>query len=248
MKIEDFEKDLNKSQKSLEYSFLHNVKTYCNRTKYRVVKYKKATIPFVITSMLSLPFLKLFDLGYPVIEDEHKVYNYNVTNIETNETFNDYVNIKQKTFIKYNFPYTYINGEYLRQTIYYEIDDIENFKSIDDLKQIKIDYEYKSYVSEEDKAKYEILYYDVNEEQYKMVKESDSKNLNVSAAYFTASFISLIYFLDKILVTESQNTDVDKLYPYVKKKDVKLLEKKLQMKNKNLEFLKGDINEDERSK
>ena len=59
MKIEDFEKDLKKSEKTLEYSFLYNVKTYFNRVKYKVVTYKKAAIPFVLTSMLSLPVLEL---------------------------------------------------------------------------------------------------------------------------------------------------------------------------------------------
>ena len=51
MKIEDFEKDLKKSEKTLEYSFLYNVKTYFNRVKYKVVTYKKAAIPFVLTSI-----------------------------------------------------------------------------------------------------------------------------------------------------------------------------------------------------
>ena len=60
--------------------------------------------------------------------------------------------------------------------------------------------------------------------------------------------LSLIYFIDNALLIKDSNPDIEKLYPYVKKKDVKLLEKKLAMKNKNLEFLKGDTNEDEKSK
>ena len=34
MKIEDFEKDLKKSEKKIEYSFFYNVKTFAKRTKY----------------------------------------------------------------------------------------------------------------------------------------------------------------------------------------------------------------------
>ena len=128
MKLEDFEKDLKKSEKTLEYSFLYNVKNYFKRIKYKVVTYKKAAIPFVVTSMLSLPVLELFDFGLPFVIDEHKVYDYNVTNLETNEMSNDYVDIKHKTFVKYNGPYNPIDGIYIRQIVYYELDDLKNFK------------------------------------------------------------------------------------------------------------------------
>lgn len=248
MKIEDFENDLKKSEKTLEYSFLYNVKTYFNRVKYKVVTYKKAAIPFVITSILSLPVLELLDAGKPFTTDEYKVYNYNITNLETNETKNEFVDIKYKSFIKYTTPFVEEDGFYVRYIIYYKLDNIENFKSLDDLKEIKRTAEYKAFIKEDNKDDFEILYYDINEDEYRLVKEKETKNQFVSSIYLTVSILSLIYFIDNALLIKDSNPDIEKLYPYVKKKDVKLLEKKLAMKNKNLEFLKGDTNEDERSK
>ena len=249
MKIEDFEKDLKKSEKKIEYNFFYNVKTFAKRTKYRVIHYKKATIPFVTATLLSLPIYKALGMGYPIINDYEKIYNYEITNLETGEETNDFVDVKYKSFIKYTTPYVEGgDGIFIRYTIYYELDDINNFKSLEDLKEIKKVAHYETNVSKDNQDKFEILYYDINEDQYKLVREKDTKNQSISMIYVTLSLLSFIYFLDKSSVISRKSEDIDKLYPYIKKSDVKYLEKKLQMKNKNLQFLKGDSNENERSK
>lgn len=246
MKIEDFEKDYENTKKPTQNIGAYNVKIFFKRQKASFKLYKKIFGPVILTSVISLPIFKLFNFGTPFELDEHKVYNYKIQDLNGNTEGYEYVDIKNKTFIKVINEWEEYKGFYSREIEYYEIDDITKFNNLSELKKIKTETEYANYPDRKD-ASYNILFYDRINDQYNLISESRSKNQMVSGLYITLLMLALMYGAEKF-ITEGGNDEIEELYPYININAKKMLDKQLKKKEENLKFLKGDDNEISKTK
>ena len=246
MKLEDFEKDYEESKKPIQNITLYNIKIFFKRRQKSFKLYKKFFGPALITGMVSLPIFKGINLGTPFAIDEYKIYNYQIKNINDETIGYEYIDIKQKTFIKVVNEWEPYNDIFARKIDYYELDDINNFKSLDELKKIKTEQEFASN-PEFDGGSYTILFYNRLDQQYNLIAESNVKNHIASGLYSILLVLSLMYGAEKIMDDDSYY-QLDELYPYMNMDAKKTLEKQLKKKEENLKFLKGDNDEIKRSK
>lgn len=246
MKLEDFEKDYKNTKKPIENITFYNIKTFFKRQKLSFKLYKKIFGPVVITSMISLPTFKVMNLGAPFELDEHKIYNYKIQSINNDIVGYEYIDIKQKTFIKLVNEWEPYGDIYVREIEYYELDDINKFNNLNDLKKIKTEKEFASNPDSKD-GSYDILFYDRINDQYNVISESESKNQLVSGLYLTLVVLALMYGVEKY-IEDNYNFELNELYPYINFDTKKTLEKQLKKKEENLKFLKGDNDEIKRTK
>lgn len=243
MNLKDFEKDIKETENIIKHYKIHNIKICFkkNLKKFKVVQ--KSLIPIYITTALSFPIFKTLGLGYPFIMDNHKEYNYDVTNINTEEKYNEYSDISEKCFIKLEKPY-YKNGtHYEREVYYYEADNINDVNNIDDLKLINVKLEKIDNI-DKNNNKISILFYDKISDQFRVIEEESESNLKTTAILLLIIFIvNSLQQKTKFVPNPDDIKNIEKEYSYIYKQDIKMYTKKLEMKKKNYELLKGDDNE-----
>ena len=116
MNLKDFENDIKETENIIKYYKIRNIKIFFkkNLKKFKVVQ--KSLIPLYITTALSFPVFKTLGLGYPIIMDNYKEYNYDVTNTKTEEKYEEYSDMKEQCFIKIEKPY-YKNGTHYEREV-----------------------------------------------------------------------------------------------------------------------------------